>query len=142
MSICQKKVPLDLSSMQKDTNALLILFIENKINNNLFTGAVRKVRMALDPPTGCNFSSIKPPKVKMETVKRHFANLQMKVSSGWKSVRSIHFSPRVPKNGSFSRHSLAYMQASTQYIKQVSGLLKIGVSTLRSSSSSYEVQGL
>nr|KAJ0186748.1 hypothetical protein LSAT_V11C900486900 [Lactuca sativa] len=101
---------------------------------------VRKVKMTLDPPTGCNFSSIKPPKVKMETVKRHFANLQMKVSSGWKSVRSIHFSPRVPKNGSFSRHSLAYMQASTQYIKQVSGLLKIGVSTLRSSSSSYEVQ--
>ncbi|KVI06799.1 hypothetical protein Ccrd_014846 [Cynara cardunculus var. scolymus] len=101
---------------------------------------VRKVKMALDPPTGCSFSSIKPPKVKLETVRRHFANLQYKVSSGWRAVRSIHFAPRVPAHGSFSRHSLAYMQASTQYIKQVSGLLKIGVSTLRSSSAGYELQ--
>ncbi|KAI3751766.1 hypothetical protein L2E82_22857 [Cichorium intybus] len=101
---------------------------------------VRKVKMTLDPPTGCGFSSIKAPKVKMESVKRHFGNLQSKVSSGWQAVRSINFSPRVPKNGSFSGHSLAYMQASTQYIKQVSGLLKIGVSTLRSTSSGYEVQ--
>ncbi|PWA52563.1 hypothetical protein CTI12_AA453550 [Artemisia annua] len=101
---------------------------------------VRKVKMTLDPPTGCGFSSIKPPKVKLETVRRHFAIVKSKVSSGWHAVRSIHFSPRVPANGSFSRHSLAYMQASTQYIKQVSGLLKVGVSTLRSSSSAYEVQ--
>nr|GEU75605.1 hypothetical protein CTI12_AA453550 [Tanacetum cinerariifolium] len=101
---------------------------------------VRKVKMTLDPPTGCSFSSIKPPKVKLETVRRHFAIVKSKVSSGWQAVRSIHFSPRVPANGSFSRHSLAYMQASTQYIKQVSGLLKVGVSTLRSSSSAYEVQ--
>nr|XP_043617097.1 uncharacterized protein LOC122588943 [Erigeron canadensis] len=103
---------------------------------------VRKVKMSLDgPPTGCSFASIKSPKVKLETVRRHLVKLQSKVSSGWQAVRSIHFSPRVPENGgSFSRHSLAYMQASTQYIKQVSGLLKIGVSTLRSSSSGYEVQ--
>ncbi|KAF5765638.1 hypothetical protein HanRHA438_Chr15g0718351 [Helianthus annuus] len=101
---------------------------------------VRKVKMAVDPPTGCSCASIKPPKVKTETVKRQLANLQSKVSSGWRAVRNIHFSPRVPANGSFSRHSMAYMQASSQYIKQVSGLLKVGVSTLRSSSSGYEVQ--
>ncbi|MFS7949200.1 hypothetical protein Hanom_Chr06g00568791 [Helianthus anomalus] len=101
---------------------------------------VRKVKMAVDPPTGCSCASIKPPKVKTETVKRQLANLQSKVSSGWRAVRNIHFSPRVPANGSFSHHSMAYMQASSQYIKQVSGLLKVGVSTLRSSSSGYEVQ--
>lgn len=116
--------------------------IRNSYDITLSIGAVRKVKMALDAPTGCSFALIKSPKVKMETVRRQFANLQSKVSSGWRAVRNIHFSPRVPANGSFSRHSLAYMQASTQYIKQVSGLLKVGVSTLRSSSSGYEVQGI
>lgn len=99
--------------------------------------------MALDPPTGCNFSSIKPPKVKLETIKRHLWIAQSKLSSGWQAVRRIPFSPRVPVNGSFSHQSLAYMQASTQYIKQVSGLLKNGVSSLRSTTSANEVmQGL
>ncbi|KAI3825941.1 hypothetical protein L1987_07702 [Smallanthus sonchifolius] len=37
------------------------------------------------------------------------------------------------------RKSLAYMQASTQYIKQISSLLKTGVSSLRSTSSANEV---
>ncbi|CAN6253199.1 unnamed protein product [Urochloa humidicola] len=60
---------------------------------------VRKVRMSVDMPSGCNFSSL--PMVKLDSVR------------------------------------LAYMQASAQYIKQVSGLLKVGVTTLRSSSS-YE----
>ncbi|XP_071728759.1 uncharacterized protein [Rutidosis leptorrhynchoides] len=102
---------------------------------------VRKVKISLDPPTGCSFSSIKPSKVRLEKIRCHVTKFKSKVSSGWQAVRNIHFSPRVPENGgSFSRQSLAYVQASTQYIKQVSGLLKIGVSTLRSSSSGYEVQ--
>ncbi|KAL4566068.1 hypothetical protein LXL04_030178 [Taraxacum kok-saghyz] len=102
---------------------------------------VRKVRMAMDPPTGCNILSVKvkAPKVKIETVKRHFWNAQLKVSSGWKAFRRVPFSPKVPLESSISRQSLAYMQASTQYIKQVSGLLKNGVSSLRSNSSTNEV---
>ncbi|XP_023750462.1 uncharacterized protein LOC111898824 [Lactuca sativa] len=100
---------------------------------------VRKVRMALDPPTGCNFSSIKPPKIKLETVKRHVFNVKSKISSGWKAVRRIPFSPQVPVDNSLSSQSLAYMKASTQYIKQVSGLLKNGVSSLRNTSSTKEV---
>ncbi|KAI3718029.1 hypothetical protein L1987_70015 [Smallanthus sonchifolius] len=100
---------------------------------------VRKVRMALDPPTGCSFSSIKPPKVKLETVKRNFSTVQSKLSSGWQAVKRIPFSPREPISGSFSHQSLAYMQASTQYIKQISSLLKTGVSSLRSTSSANEV---
>ncbi|KAK3030728.1 hypothetical protein RJ639_036532, partial [Escallonia herrerae] len=100
---------------------------------------VRKVKMALDPPTGCSFSSLRAPKLKLETVRYRFSNLQSTVSSGWQAVRRIRFAPRLPANGSFSRQSLAYVHASTQYIKQVSGLLKVGAATLRSSPSSYEV---
>lgn len=103
--------------------------------------AVRKVKMSLDPPTGCSFSNVRAPKLKLEVIKDRFSNFQSTVSSGWQAVRSVHFAPRVAGNGSFSRQSLAYVQASTQYLKQVSGLLKTGVATLRSSPSSYEVQG-
>ncbi|XP_057470363.1 uncharacterized protein LOC130759232 [Actinidia eriantha] len=100
---------------------------------------VRKVKMALDPPTGCSFSTLKTPKIKMEAVRYRLYSLQLTLSSGWHALRKIRFVPRVPPNGSFSRQSLAYVQASAQYVKQVSGLLKVGVTTLRSSSSSHEV---
>ncbi|VFQ79021.1 unnamed protein product [Cuscuta campestris] len=99
---------------------------------------VKKVKMAMDPPTGCGFSSLNAPHVKMDCVRNHFFNLQSSIISGWKALRKIRFAPQAPRNGSFSHQSLAYMQASTQYLKQVSGLLKIGVTSLRSSPSSYE----
>lgn len=100
---------------------------------------VRKVKMSVDPPTGCSVSSLRVPSIKLDSVRHHISNLQSTLSSGWQALRSIHVVPRTPANGSFSRQSLAYVQASTQYIKQVSGLLKIGVKSLRGSSSSYEV---
>ncbi|ONK75633.1 uncharacterized protein A4U43_C03F18930 [Asparagus officinalis] len=98
---------------------------------------VRKVRMALDMPSGCNYLSLTTPMVKLESFKYRMSNLQSTLSSGWESLRKVRVLPRLPANSSFSRHSLAYMHASTQYIKQVSGLLKIGVTSLRNSS--YEV---
>ncbi|KAA8538165.1 hypothetical protein F0562_027773 [Nyssa sinensis] len=101
---------------------------------------VRKVKMALDPPTGCSFCIIRAPKIKLQSVRSYFSNLLSTFSSGWQGARKIRSIPHLPANGSFSRQSLAYVQASAQYVKQVSGLLKIGVTTLRSSSSSYEVQ--
>ncbi|KAG6468268.1 hypothetical protein ZIOFF_072841 [Zingiber officinale] len=100
---------------------------------------VRKVRMALDMPSGCSFSSFRQPIVKLESLRFRMSSLQATLSSGWESLRKVRVMPNLPANSSFSRHSLAYMHASSQYIKQVSGLLKIGVSTLRSSNSSYEV---
>ncbi|KAF3446002.1 hypothetical protein FNV43_RR11180 [Rhamnella rubrinervis] len=101
---------------------------------------VRKVKMGLDPPTGCSISSLRPPSIKMETIRYQFSNLQSALSSGWHALRKVHVVPRLPAttSRSFSRQSLAYVHASTQYIKQVSGLLKTGVTTLRNSSSSYE----
>ncbi|CAH9129911.1 unnamed protein product [Cuscuta epithymum] len=99
---------------------------------------VKKVKMVMDPPTGCSFSSLKAPQIKMECLRNHLLNLRSSITSGWKALRKVRFAPHAPRNGSFSRQSLAYMHASTQYIKQVSGLLKIGVTSLRSSPSSYE----
>ncbi|KAL5714311.1 hypothetical protein ACHQM5_016292 [Ranunculus cassubicifolius] len=100
---------------------------------------VRKVKMSLDPPTGCSSLSLKLPIIKTETLRLRLTSLQSNLSSGCTSLSKVRVVPRVPANGSLSRHSLAYVNASTQYIKQVSGLLKVGVTTLRSSSSSYEV---
>ncbi|KAF8729856.1 hypothetical protein HU200_017314 [Digitaria exilis] len=100
---------------------------------------VRKVRMSVDMPSGCNFSSL--PMVKLDSVRYRLSNVQSTLSSGWESVRRVRVIPQLPANSSFSKHSLAYMQASAQYIKQVSGVLKVGVTTLRSSSSYEAPQG-
>ncbi|KAH8516190.1 hypothetical protein H0E87_004526 [Populus deltoides] len=100
---------------------------------------VRKVKTSLDPPSGCSISSLSAPKLKLDVVQYRLSKFQSSLSSAWKTFRKIRVAPRVPANGSFSRQSLAYVHASTQYIKQVSGLLKIGVTSLRNSSSSYEV---
>lgn len=99
---------------------------------------VRRVKMSPDIPPRCSFASLQAPTIKLETLRNRVASLQSTLSSGWEALRNVRFVARVPANSSFSRHSLAYMQASTQYIKQVSGLLKIGVTTLRNSSS-YEI---
>ncbi|KAF5456023.1 hypothetical protein F2P56_025539 [Juglans regia] len=99
---------------------------------------VRKVKMALDPPTRCSISSFRPPAIRLESIQYHFSNFQSKLCSGWQALRKIRVVPRLPANGSFSRQSLAYVQAGTQYIKQVSRLLKNGVTTLRNSPSTYE----
>lgn len=98
--------------------------------------------MSIDMPPGCSFASLKPPAMKLESLRTRLSNLQSTLSSGWEALRNVRVVPRLPANSSFSRHSLAYVHASTQYIKQVSGLLKIGVNSLRNSSSYEVVQGI
>ncbi|CAN1340875.1 hypothetical protein LINPERPRIM_LOCUS39003 [Linum perenne] len=100
---------------------------------------VRKVKTMLDPQPGCNMSALALRSPKLEMVQYRFSKFQTSIYTGWKAFRRIHVAPSIPANGSFRRQSLAYVQASTQYIKQVSGLLKSGVTSLRNSSSSYEV---
>jgi hypothetical protein len=95
--------------------------------------------MSVDMPSGCNFSSL--PVVKLDSVRHRLSNVQSTLSAGWESVRRVRVLPQVPANSSFSKHSLAYMQASAQYIKQVSGLLKVGATTLRSTSTIEAAQG-
>ncbi|XP_047327055.1 uncharacterized protein LOC124930749 [Impatiens glandulifera] len=99
---------------------------------------VRKVKMAMDPPTGCTFSSLSSKKIKLDSIRYKLSSVGLRLSSGWRAVRRIHFSPRVPPKGSFSLQTKAYVKASAKYVKQVSGLLKVGVTTLRNNSSSYE----
>ncbi|XP_052190271.1 uncharacterized protein LOC127799978 isoform X2 [Diospyros lotus] len=100
---------------------------------------VRKVKMDLDPPTGCTCPSLPTPKIKLESLRNQGFSLKSPFSIGWQALRGICLVPHVRSNRSSSRQSLAYVQARTEYVKQVSGLFKIGVSTLRNSSSSYEV---
>lgn len=107
--------------------------------------AVRKVKTTLDPPTGCSISSLslRAPTIKLGNIRYHLTSFQLTLASRWHALRKLRVAPRLPANGSFSRQSLAYVHAGTRYIKQVSGLLKIGVTSLRNSSSSYEVvQGM
>ncbi|XP_050206018.1 uncharacterized protein LOC126655767 isoform X2 [Mercurialis annua] len=99
---------------------------------------VRKVKMGLDPPAGCSFSSLNPSMIKLESVRQHLSTLNSTLHFGWVAVRKVRVTPNIPPNGSLSQQSLAYMRASTQYIKQVSRLLRSEMTTLRNSPSSYE----
>ncbi|XP_031492844.1 uncharacterized protein LOC116259261 [Nymphaea colorata] len=101
---------------------------------------VRRVKMVLDVTTGCSFSSMKPSAVNLQALRSRVSNLRSTFSAGWEALSKVRVLPRISANASFSRNSLAYMQASTQYIKQVSSLLKVGVTTLRSNSSYDLVQ--
>ncbi|KDP29750.1 hypothetical protein JCGZ_18685 [Jatropha curcas] len=98
---------------------------------------VRKVKMGLDPPPGCSFASLNPSMLKLEPLRRPLSTLNSTLHSGWEAVRKVHVSPQIPPNGSFSQQSLAYMRASTHYIKQVSKVLRNEVATLCSNPSSY-----
>ncbi|KAM7523795.1 hypothetical protein LguiA_013697 [Lonicera macranthoides] len=100
---------------------------------------VKKVKMALDPPTGCSFSSLKQSKVKLESLRLRMSNVKSTLSSEWKALRKDRVAPPIPANGSFSCKSMAYVHACTHYLKEVSGLVRIGVTTFRNNSSSYEV---
>ncbi|XP_021912220.1 uncharacterized protein LOC110825972 [Carica papaya] len=99
---------------------------------------VKRVKTTLDPPTGCSMLSLRPV-IKVEAIQHHLSNLQSALSYRWQALRKIRAPPRIPAKASFSRQGFAYVHASTHYIKQVSGLLKIGVTSLRNSSTSYDV---
>ncbi|KAG8499306.1 hypothetical protein CXB51_005812 [Gossypium anomalum] len=101
---------------------------------------VHKVKTTLDPPTGCSMTSLSlsAPRVKLKTIQNQLSNFQSILSSRWQALKNIRVAPRLP-NSSFSHKSLAYMHAGTRYVKQASGLLKIGVRSSRKNSSSYEV---
>lgn len=94
----------------------------------------RKVRMTLDMPAGCNYMTLKSPVLKLESFRYRMSNFRSTFSSGWESLQKVRVFSHLPTNSSFSKQSLAYMQATTQYIKQISVLLKTGVSSLRSPS--------
>ncbi|XP_022863818.1 uncharacterized protein LOC111383866 [Olea europaea var. sylvestris] len=102
---------------------------------------VRRVKMGLDPPTGCTFTSLKSTSVvKLESFHFRLSNVKSIVSSERKALRKAHVTPRVPIDGSFLQQSMTYIIGGTRrYMKEVPELIKIGVNAWRNSSSSYEV---
>lgn len=98
--------------------------------------------MGLDPPPGCNIASLTIPKEKLVVVRRNITELNLTLSSGWKAAKKVHVTPHVPLNGSFSRQSLAYVQAAARYLKQVSKAVKNEMAASRTGPQTYEtVQG-
>ncbi|TYG78972.1 hypothetical protein ES288_D02G104100v1 [Gossypium darwinii] len=93
---------------------------------------VHKVKTTLDPPTGCSMTSLSlsAPRVKLKTIQNQLSNFQSILSSRWQALKNIRVASGLPNT---------YMHAGTRYVKQASGLLKIGVRSSRKNSSSYEV---
>ncbi|XP_024028571.1 uncharacterized protein LOC21391910 [Morus notabilis] len=102
---------------------------------------VRKVKIGLEPPPSCFvLSTLKSSIVENESLQRRYLNVKSILSSTCKSIKRVHVAPQVPANASLSNRSLAYLHASTKYMKQVSAVLKIGATNLCSSSLSYDHQ--
>ncbi|KAL0381664.1 UNVERIFIED_CONTAM: hypothetical protein Sangu_0230700 [Sesamum angustifolium] len=103
--------------------------------------AVRKVKMGLEPPTGCAFASIKSSSmVKLESLQLRLSNVKSIVCSERKALRRERVTPVITVNGSLFHQRMAYVIVGTRrYLKEVPELIKIGFNAWRSSSSSYEV---
>ncbi|XP_047315577.1 uncharacterized protein LOC124919388 [Impatiens glandulifera] len=95
---------------------------------------VRKVKIGLDPPTTCSFSSLKPSKEKIDSLRSYASSVKSNVASGWGAIQKVHVSPRIPVNAPLSTKFMVYMHAGTSYVKEVAGLLKSGTSTSPDSS--------
>lgn len=107
--------------------------------------AVRRVRMGLDPPTGCTYASFKSTStVKLESFQLRLSNVKSALSSERKVLKRERVTPVVAVKGSLLDQSLAYIIVrSRRYMKEVPELIKAGFSAWRSSSSTYEVvQGI
>ncbi|KAG9135284.1 hypothetical protein Leryth_015186 [Lithospermum erythrorhizon] len=101
---------------------------------------VRKVKIGLDSPTGCSFSSIKPSQVKVDALRTKISNTKSTMCAEWANVRKTRVRPHIPSNGSISQKSLAYMHVGAQYMKELSGVVKVGLTSMRSNSSTSEAE--
>ncbi|KAK6154180.1 hypothetical protein DH2020_013819 [Rehmannia glutinosa] len=101
---------------------------------------VRKVKMGMDPPTGCAFASLKSTSiVKLDSIQHKLSNVKSVVSSERKTLRRERVTPVVTVNGSLVHQSMAYIIVGTRrYLKEVPELIKVGFNAWRSSSTSYE----
>ncbi|KAL9241380.1 hypothetical protein vseg_015499 [Gypsophila vaccaria] len=97
---------------------------------------VRKVKMGFDPQFGCSFPQM--PKLEIERFQYRINSVKSKLSSGWEAVLRVHATHQLPKEGSLSRKSLAYMHVGSQYMKDLAGLLRSGFSSSKSTSSLSE----
>lgn len=95
--------------------------------------------MALDVPNGCTFSSMKnPPVLKLQKFNRRLSGMKSTVHSEWVALKRVRVAPKFSANGSISHQSLAYLNFGTHYLKDVAGLLKVGVTSLHNASTPPE----
>jgi len=108
----------------------------------LLSCVVRKVKMGLDAPSGCVFPHLS--KLELEAVQYRISNVKSRLSSGWEALQKVQVARNIPKNGSLSSKSLAYVHVGTRYMKEIASVLRNGLtSSQATSSSSYEVvQGM
>ncbi|KNA08755.1 hypothetical protein SOVF_159690 [Spinacia oleracea] len=94
---------------------------------------VRKVKMALDPPSGCVFPQMH--KMDLEKIQCHVSNVKSKLALKWEALQKIQAVRNIPKNGSLSSKSLAYVNVGAQYMKEIGGLLKSGLTSSQTTTS-------
>ena len=99
--------------------------------------------MVSDQPTGCTFQSIKnPPVEKLQKLNRRLSFMKSRVYSEWEALSRVRVAPVISPNGSLSDKSLAYLHFGTRYLKDVSGIVKVGITSLHNTSTPREaVQG-
>lgn len=101
---------------------------------------VRKVKIMPDVPSGCSFRSFSSSSVNMECLRSRSSNFKSTVLAGWEAVRKIRVRSRPPLPATYSQRGLAYMQASAEYVREVSTLLKAGATSLRNSTTNETTQ--
>lgn len=85
-------------------------------------------------PTGCTcpyFRSVKFESL-FASVDDRSANIRAPLLTGWAAVRKLRLIQPIFQRGHTSQRSLAYVNAGAQYMRQVSGILKDKVNSLRS----------
>ncbi|GER26185.1 maturase K [Striga asiatica] len=129
--------------MKKDSSDLVGegAYVKSKKTIGKIKVQVRKVRMGVEPPTGCSFTSIKSSSmVKLESLQLRLSNMKSIVTAERKALRRDRIIPVMTVNGSLLPQKMAYIIVGTRrYLKEVPELIKIGFSAWRSTSASSEV---
>ncbi|KAL3630223.1 hypothetical protein CASFOL_023207 [Castilleja foliolosa] len=129
--------------MKNDTSVLVSegVYVKSKKTIGKIKVQVRKVKMGVDPPTGCTFTSVKSSSmVKLETFQLRLSNMKSIVTAERKALRKDRIIPVMTVNGSSMPQSIAYIiVGARRHLKEVPKLFKIGFNAWCSTSSSYEV---
>ncbi|KAL1569676.1 hypothetical protein AAHA92_01126 [Salvia divinorum] len=129
--------------MRKDPSALVGegAFVKSKKTIGKIKIQVRKVKMGMEQPTGCTFTSLKSSSmVKLETFQQRLSNVKSVVSSETRALRTQNITPIVNVSSSLLHKSVAYIIVGTRrYLREVPKLIKIGYNAWRRSASTYEL---
>ncbi|KAG6397519.1 hypothetical protein SASPL_143688 [Salvia splendens] len=134
---------LEEELMRKDPSELVGegAFVKSKKTIGKIKVQVRKVKMGMEQPTGCTFTSLKSSSmVKLETFQQRLSNVKSIVSSETRALRTQNITPVVNLNGSLLHKRVAHVIVGTRrYLREVPKLIKIGFNAWRKSSSTYEL---